>query len=347
MRDRAREIREGVSLAAIAGRDVEWDARSSAPGWGEFWACCPFHEERTPSFHVTEPGGRGGRWWCFGCGEGGSVIDYVMRRDGIGLGAALDRLGADRLGDAPVAVAPARKAPRPDSAARAREIASRAGADDGRVARYLAARGVRVALVPEALARLRLVRHLACWRAGDPPVKVHEGPAMIARIGRARGVGVHVTWIADGGRARLSDGGKVPKKMFGQRGAILGAPAVLTEPAPVMLVGEGIETVLAALSAARLAAPGVRFAAEAALSLGALAGRRRDGAGWVPPAGVARVIVLADPSATRPDAARDAFERAAARIAAAGFEARIAVPNGAWDHDADFADLARAGAFHG
>ena len=36
---------------------------------------CPFHEDRTPSFHVYEDPGRG--WYCFGCGRGGSVYDLA------------------------------------------------------------------------------------------------------------------------------------------------------------------------------------------------------------------------------------------------------------------------------
>ncbi len=51
---------------------------------------CPFHEEREGSFTVyadTE------RWYCFGCGAGGDVLDFVQRRDGIGLPEALSLLG--------------------------------------------------------------------------------------------------------------------------------------------------------------------------------------------------------------------------------------------------------------
>jgi len=47
---------------------------------GLHWACCPFHQERTPSFAVDP---RRGTWRCFGaCGEGGDVISFVERFDG-------------------------------------------------------------------------------------------------------------------------------------------------------------------------------------------------------------------------------------------------------------------------
>ena len=52
---------------------------------------CPFHGEKTPSLKVY-PGDRG--WWCFGCNEGGSVIDFVARLFGLSgkdAAAQLDR----------------------------------------------------------------------------------------------------------------------------------------------------------------------------------------------------------------------------------------------------------------
>lgn len=41
--------------------------------------CCPFHQEKTPSFHVSD---QKGIYKCFGCGIGGDAIDFVMRMEG-------------------------------------------------------------------------------------------------------------------------------------------------------------------------------------------------------------------------------------------------------------------------
>ena len=52
---------------------------------------CPFHEEREGSFTVY---GDTERWYCFGCGEGGDVLDFLQRAEGLSLPEAIRRLDA-------------------------------------------------------------------------------------------------------------------------------------------------------------------------------------------------------------------------------------------------------------
>ena len=52
---------------------------------------CPFHEEREGSFTVY---GDTERWYCFGCGEGGDVLDFLQRLEGLSLPEAIRRLDA-------------------------------------------------------------------------------------------------------------------------------------------------------------------------------------------------------------------------------------------------------------
>lgn len=62
-----------------------------APGRNGFLRC-PFHSERTASLKLYP--GQGG-WHCFGCGKGGSVIDFVMELFGLTLQQACLRLNTD------------------------------------------------------------------------------------------------------------------------------------------------------------------------------------------------------------------------------------------------------------
>lgn len=55
------------------------------------YICCPFHNERTPSLKLYPDGG----WHCFGCGKGGSSIDFVMGLYGLDFRQAMVWLDID------------------------------------------------------------------------------------------------------------------------------------------------------------------------------------------------------------------------------------------------------------
>jgi DNA primase len=63
-------------------------------GGGSLTGLCPFHEEKTASFHVTPARGY---YHCFGCGEGGDVFDFVQKINNISFSEAVELL-ADRCG---------------------------------------------------------------------------------------------------------------------------------------------------------------------------------------------------------------------------------------------------------
>lgn len=63
-------------------------------GGGSLKGLCPFHDEKSPSFHVTPSRGF---YHCFGCGEGGDVITFVQKVEGVGFTEAVERL-ANRYG---------------------------------------------------------------------------------------------------------------------------------------------------------------------------------------------------------------------------------------------------------
>ena len=74
------EIRQRVPLSSIIAPAVSWDRRKSQRGKGDFWACCPFHGEKTPSFHVED---RKGRYYCFGCHVSGDHFSFLTDHNGM------------------------------------------------------------------------------------------------------------------------------------------------------------------------------------------------------------------------------------------------------------------------
>ena len=55
--------------------DVVGSYVSLTPKGGSYWGCCPFHNEKTPSFHVLQDKQF---YHCFGCKKGGGVINFIM-----------------------------------------------------------------------------------------------------------------------------------------------------------------------------------------------------------------------------------------------------------------------------
>ena len=60
----------------------------------KFWACCPFHNEKTASFTVTA---EKGLYYCFGCHASGDVFKFLMAKENISFAEAVRRL-AERAG---------------------------------------------------------------------------------------------------------------------------------------------------------------------------------------------------------------------------------------------------------
>lgn len=100
------ELRSRTSLAHVVGRKVTWDRRKSNPARGDLWAPCPFHQEKTASFHVDD---RKGYYHCFGCQAGGDVFRFVQETENVGFLEAVELL-AREAGMAMPAVDPQAKA---------------------------------------------------------------------------------------------------------------------------------------------------------------------------------------------------------------------------------------------
>ena len=79
------EIRARTPIAPLIGRRVKLERA------GRQWrACCPFHQEKTPSFYIYDDG-----FHCFGCGAHGDAVSFLMQSEGASFPEAVERLAAE------------------------------------------------------------------------------------------------------------------------------------------------------------------------------------------------------------------------------------------------------------
>ena len=79
-----RDLAEQTSIVELVGQYVQLTRKG-----GEHWGCCPFHNEKTASFKVNEVRKA---YKCFGCGEGGDAISFLMKLEGLGFVEAITEL---------------------------------------------------------------------------------------------------------------------------------------------------------------------------------------------------------------------------------------------------------------
>ena len=65
------QLKQKNNIVSILSRYIHLERKG-----GKYWACCPFHNEKTPSFTVSEDEGF---FYCFGCKESGDVISFVQK----------------------------------------------------------------------------------------------------------------------------------------------------------------------------------------------------------------------------------------------------------------------------
>ena len=81
------DLRGRAGLADVIARRVKLTRKGR-----EHMGLCPFHKEKTPSFTVNE---EKGFYHCFGCGEHGSVFDFVMQTEGLSFPEAVEKLAGE------------------------------------------------------------------------------------------------------------------------------------------------------------------------------------------------------------------------------------------------------------
>jgi DNA primase len=229
------EARDRYNISDVVGRYTTLKRAG-----GEFKGLCVFHEERTPSLYVNDAECA---YHCFGCGESGDIIRFVMEKVGKTFFEALEWLGAAELPQ--VLEAERAKRAAENEAARAEAIAEAraiwngsrpvAGTD---AETYLRSRGITMAPPPSI--RFAMTPR---WRNRETGEVGPDTPALVGAVARGGDlVAVQCVFLRDHGRAKAK--GKKPKL---SRGRILGGALRLDHGRPAsseVIITEGPEDAL-------------------------------------------------------------------------------------------------------
>ena len=278
------------------------------PAGAEFKACCPFHDERSPSFTIY-PGARGWRFHCHGCGAGGDGIDFKMRLQGVSLREAT-AVGTDRNLPAVQVIQPAPE-PREDRLVEARVIWRGADPVRGTLAeRYLRSRAITIA-IPDSIR--------FAWLPYGKRGPLH--PCLVAAVASVdnRLIGIQRTYLNADGTGKAN----VPKAKL-SLGGVSGGAIRLAPCARSMIVCEGLED-------------GLTLMQELGRAVWVAAG-----AGNLPrmrfPQGAQAIAIGGDGD----DAGRTAARKAADAYQAAGLRSRTFFPVDAKDFNAELMGRAQS-----
>ncbi|MGL4981991.1 MAG: DNA primase [Treponemataceae bacterium] len=78
------DVNTRVDIITLVGEYVALKKKGS-----DWWGCCPFHSEKTPSFHVVPDRNM---YHCFGCGKGGGLISFYMEMEKLNFGEAVESI---------------------------------------------------------------------------------------------------------------------------------------------------------------------------------------------------------------------------------------------------------------
>lgn len=298
------DIRDRVPISSVVGSRVTWDRKKTNPRRADFWACCPIHGEKSPSFHCED---RKGRYHCFGCGASGDHFRFLMQVDGVTFPRAVE-IVADMAGIRMPGKGEETEAEKAERARRKIERDMRQRELDARQEQHKAKRSMSAGLIWKQTEPLRgsLGEAYFEWRCPGlcpPPseteVRFHPGldidpdkptgdrwPAIIARVSDANGKGIAVwrIYIARDGRGKMPvKDGFSAKLGYGPAG---GGAVRLGGMAETIGVCEGIETGRAVREL------GTHFPVWPCLSTSGIIGLQI-------PAGVKKVVGFPDPDGTK------------------------------------------------
>ncbi|SDF05474.1 DNA primase [Rhodospira trueperi] len=190
------ELKARVPLATVIGRRVRLIRNGR-----QYKACCPFHNEKTPSFHVYDD-----HYHCYGCGAHGDIISFEMAAAGLSFMEAVEALAAEA----------GLEVPKPDPATREREQRAAGLSDVVEAACAVFEQRLRLPEGRDALAYLHRRglddATIACFRLGYAP----PGNALRAHLRRA-GMDVDDDTLVEAGLLGRPDDGRSPYDVMRDR----------------------------------------------------------------------------------------------------------------------------------
>ncbi len=198
------ELRTRLSLEQVVGRKVMWDTRKSNTARRDYWAPCPFHQEKSASFHVDDTKGF---YYCFGCQAKGDAFSFVQQTENVGFMEAVEILA--REAGMPVPARDPRAQEKADERSVLADVMEQAVQHYRLQLRTGAATQARAYLVERGLNEAAQAR----WEIGfAPDQRRGVTDALVNK-------GVSLAQIVEAGLAAQPDGGGAPYDRF--RGRIV------------------------------------------------------------------------------------------------------------------------------
>ncbi len=288
------DIRDRLPISEVVGSRVTWDRKKTNSSRGDYWACCPAHGEKSPSFHCED---QKGRYHCFGCGISGDIFGFLMEVDGLSFPRAVEAC-AQMAGIPMPGAREETAAEKEKRRRRSAELERKKQADIARAAResegkLATAAGIWKSTLPLAGSLAEVYLRSRGLTIGDEPnLRFHPSlpypnagkhPALVARVQRADGAGCGVwrIFLAPDGRGKAD----VENAKLGL-GNVRGGAVRLGGEGATIGIAEGVETAMAAREMDR------RHPIWAGLSTSGMQS-------FDPPAFVRRVLVYPDGDSPR------------------------------------------------
>lgn len=287
------EIRGRVPISSLIGQHVSWDRKKTRAAKGDYWAACPFHGEKSSSFHCED---KKGRYHCFGCGASGDHFRFLTTLQGITFPRAVeivaDMAGVSMPSSKPLTDEEKREWGRRKAAQEAEQKKREREAEADRHRRVETVKGIWQDTKPYRGSLAEIYLNWRCPGLGDfddENIRFHPGlphptvpgdhPCLVARVVDVAGKGIAIwrIYLARDGQGKMT-GGDAKLGL----GPSAGGAVRLGGVSDTIGICEGVETARA------IKLLGVPYPVWPALSTSGIMG-------FVIPAGIKKIVCYPDP----------------------------------------------------